>query len=483
MKLNGLLSDINYTLLKGDLEVNIKNIVNDSRKAEEGSLFICIEGFETDGHKYIDHAIEKGAKAILVEKDIEIASDITVVKIENMRETMALLACRYYNYPSKRFRLVGVTGTNGKTSTVFLIKHILETYKKKTGIIGTIENRIGDRVIEASRTTPDSIELQELFLNMAEENVNSVIMEVSSHALDLHRVDGSEFDIGVFTNLSLDHLEYHKTMEKYRDAKAKLFKMSKLGIINLDDEAGRIILAQGDCKEYLTYGCNHPDADLNAYNIHNRITGTDFTVDIDGTEHIFEIQTPGKFSVYNALAAIAVAFSLGVPLDTIKIALKENSTVKGRFQTFKSKRGYYAIVDYAHTPDGLLNVLDTVKECAQGRIITVFGCGGNRDRSKRPKMGEIAGEKSDYVIITSDNPRKEEPSFIMAEIEEGIRTTGCSYEMIVDRAEGIKRGLSIAMEKDIVLIAGKGHENYQILGAIKIHFDDAENVVQFMKNE
>jgi UDP-N-acetylmuramoyl-L-alanyl-D-glutamate--2,6-diaminopimelate ligase len=483
MKLSGLMSEIDVTLIKGDMDINIINIVNDSRHVIEGSLFVCVEGFETDGHKYIKSAIEKGAAAILVQRKVEVEEDATVIMAEDTRRALALISSKYYNHPSEQFELVGVTGTNGKTSTVFLIDNILKQFGKKTGVIGTIENRIGDEVLPTSRTTPESVELQALFAKMVEANVNDVIMEVSSHALDLHRVDGSHFDIGVFTNLSLDHLDYHKTIESYRDAKLKLFNMCKTAVINIDDEAGRYICDHCSCKNVITYGCHNNHATLNAYDIENKISGTAFRLNIEGTVHRVEIQTPGKFSVYNALAAIAACLSLGMPIDLIKNTLKEGSTIKGRFETFKSKKGYFAIVDYAHTPDGLENVLDTILEVVEGRIITVFGCGGDRDRTKRPQMGKLAGQKSDYAIITSDNPRTEEPLSIIKEVEIGMQETSCPYEKIEDREQAIIKALSIAEPKDIVLIAGKGHEDYQIIGKTKIHFDDAEKVKMILTNE
>lgn len=480
MKLIGLIKNTAYTLIQGNVEVNIKGITNDSRKVEKDSLFVCIEGFESDGHNYINQAIEKGAAALIVTKDIEINSDITVVRVEDARKALALASGKFYDYPSKKFVLIGVTGTNGKTSTVFLLDAIFRKANKKTGIIGTIENRIIDNVVSTERTTPESVELQELFSKMAEQNVNKVIMEVSSHALDLHRVEGSYFDVGVFTNLSLDHLEYHKTMENYRDAKKRLFEMCKTGVINIDDQAGRYILENSNCEDYITYGCENEKAIINATNISNKITGTSFQLEIDGQTETIELQTPGKFSVYNALAAIATAVALNIPIEIIKEALKHNSRVRGRFETIESPKGYYAIVDYAHTPDGLENVLNTIRSFAEKKVITVFGCGGDRDRSKRPEMGKIAGEMSDYVIITSDNPRTEEPESILKEIEVGIKTVKCDYTMIVDREEAITKALSMAQEKDIVLIAGKGHEDYQIIGKTKISFDDAIKVKEYI---
>lgn len=485
MKLQGLLKDINYKVIKGNVNINIRKIVNDSRNAVEGSLFVCITGYETDGHKYIKDAIDNGAIAIIVEKeDVDFAmDDLTIIKVENSRKVLAIIANKYYNFPSKQFGLIGVTGTNGKTSTVFLINNILEASGRKTGLIGTIENKIGKQRIEAARTTPESLEIQQLFTEMVKENVNDVVMEVSSHALDLYRVYGCEFDVGVYTNLTLDHLDFHKTMENYRDAKLKLFSMCKNGVINIDDEYGEYMLKHGKCKEYITYGCENNKAKLNAYNIHNSILGAQFCLKYDEKEYKIKLQTPGKFSVYNALATIGACIFLGISMELIVDTLKNNSQIPGRFQSFISKKGYIVIVDYAHAPDGLENVLNTINEFAINNIITVFGCGGDRDKSKRPIMGNIAGEKSNYCIITSDNPRTEEPKIILDEIENGIKSTNCKYIKIIDREEAINTALSMAKKDDIVLIAGKGHEDYQIIGKEKIHFDDAEKVQKFFQGE
>lgn len=473
--------DFDYEILQGSLDVDIKSITNNSNEVIANTLFVCITGFKVDGHSFIPMAISKGATAVLVEKPVEVPDDITVIKVEDTRKALALSACRFYDNPTHKMKMIGVTGTNGKTSTVFLIKYILEAFNQKTGIIGTIENRIGDIVLEASRTTPESIELQSLFSQMVEQNVDAAIMEVSSHALDLKRVEGCKIDIGIFTNLTLDHLDYHKTMENYRDAKLKLFEMCEIGVINMDDPVGKYMKENGSCKRYITFGCKDPSYDLYAYDIHNSINGTSFKLSIDLKEYVFELKTPGMFSVYNALGVIGATLALSVPIEIIQKTLKEKSFVRGRFQTLKSPKGYYAVVDYAHTPDGLLNVLDTIQEFAQRRVITVFGCGGDRDKSKRPKMGEFAGQKSDYVIITSDNPRTEDPAQIIDDVEKGIIPTGCGYSKVVDRGEAIKEALKMAEKDDVVLIAGKGHEDYQIIGSETIHFDDVEQVEAFYR--
>jgi UDP-N-acetylmuramoyl-L-alanyl-D-glutamate--2,6-diaminopimelate ligase len=481
LKLNGLLKGVAYTLLQGDETINIKQIAYDSRRVTEQSVFVCITGFETDGHQYIKDAILKGCHAIVVERDVEVDKNITVIKVENTRETLAKIANRYYDFPSEKFKLVGITGTNGKTSSVFLINNILKNYKHKTGIIGTIENRIGNRVLATSRTTPESLELQQIFSSMADENINTAIMEVSSHALDLYRVEGCEFDIGAFTNLTLDHLDYHKTMENYRDAKLKLFNMCKIGVINLDDPYGKYMKAHSNCISYITYSCEEDNATIKASNIVYNIDGSSFEINYQGEIYKVHIQTPGKFSVYNALTAIGVSLALSVPIGIIQETLSHESKVAGRFQTIASPTGFHAIVDYAHTPDGLLNVLNTINEFAQGSVITVFGCGGDRDKTKRPEMAKIASEGSDYVIITSDNPRTEDAMAILRDVEAGMTMDTVAYDTIVDRKEAILKALSMAKENDIILVAGKGHEDYQIIGKEKIYFDDSVVIQEYFK--
>ncbi len=483
MKLQGLLGQLEYKILQGNVDINIKNIQYDSRKVTEGSLFICVKGFQTDGHHYAQNAVKKGAIALLVQDELsQIDADVTVIKLNNTRQAMAYLADKYYAYPSKNFKLIGVTGTNGKTTTTYLIKSILDKIGKKTGLIGTNGNKIGNTVLPASRTTPEALELQKLFYDMSNENVSHVIMEVSSHALDLYRVDRARFDVGVFTNLSLDHLDYHKTMENYLNAKIKLFTLCKIGVINIDDENSQTILDKATCKKLLTYGIENDKADFNAIDIHMDLNGSTFDLKYNGIDYFIHLATPGRFSVYNALASIGAACALNIPINKIIEGLESNKGVEGRFQTFASKKGYTAIVDYAHAPDGLLNVLKSINDFAKGKVITVFGCGGDRDKSKRPVMGKIAGQNSDYCVITSDNPRTEEPNSIIDQIEIGIQETNCRYTKITDRKVGIEYGLSLARKNDIILIAGKGHEDYQIIGTEKTHFDDSEVVLEYFNN-
>jgi len=485
MKLEGLLMGQPFQLLQGELATNILGLANDSRKVESGYAFVAIKGFEQDGHRYINQAIQNGAIAIILE-DITAFMDgeyqgITFICVDNARKVMASMATHFYNNPSTQFKLVGVTGTNGKTSTVFLINNVLEYLEHKTGLIGTILNKIDQEKFEAERTTPESIEVQQLFRKMADANVNDVVMEVSSHALDLYRVAYARFDVGVFTNLTLDHLDYHKTMENYRDAKAKLFDMCDIGIVNYDDPVGTYIMEHSQCNNFMTISSHNTAATLYADHIVNHLNGVSYDVHYMGKSYYVKMQTPGEFSVYNGLTAMGALLALGISIENIITAFAINSQVKGRFQSIPSPTGYTAIIDYAHAPDGLLNVLNAMKGFATKKIITVFGCGGDRDRTKRPIMGEIAGQLSNYCVITSDNPRTEVPEAIMDEIEVGMKNTSCSYVRITDRKEGILKALAMANEGDLVLVAGKGHEDYQIIGKEKHHFDDEEVIRDYFK--
>ena len=482
MKLKELMNGISFECVSGNMEQEIDHIIYDSRIKTQSGLFIAIEGFKTDGHTFIDKAIENGAKAILVQKDIKCdVEGITILKTNNTRSAMAQVANNAYHNPSEKFDLVGVTGTNGKTSITFLLGQILEAYHKKIGIIGTIENRIGDSILKAERTTPESVDLQALFQKMVESNVDCTLMEVSSHALELNRVDGSNFEVGIFTNLTQDHLDFHITMENYAKAKAKLFKKCKVGIINKDADYVDIISDGATCQ-VVTYGIDH-EADYHATNIHIHAAGVEYTLTCPQGTFEVAVPIPGKFTVYNTLAVIAAAVNLNIPMTHITETLKTVKGVPGRVQAFKSTHGYSVLVDYAHTPDGLENVLETIKEFVKGKVITVFGCGGDRDKTKRPIMGSIAAKYSDDVIITSDNPRTENPLQILDEVEVGVKDTGVSYVKIEDRKEAILTALKKAQKDDVVLIAGKGHENYQILKDRIIHFDDSEVVAAYLQGE
>lgn len=473
MKLSKLVEGLEYVLLQGNIDCDIKKIDYDSRKVEEGSVFVCVTGFKTDGHIYAKGAVEKGAVALVCERDIEgIDSSVTIIKVGNSRAALSVLSENYYDHPASKMTMIGVTGTNGKTTTTYLVKSVLDHLNKKVGVVGTIENRIGEKRLHTERTTPESLELCELFDMMVKEDVTHTVMEVSSHSLDLHRVDCCKYDIGIFTNLTQDHLDYHITMENYKIAKGRLFEISKNAVINIDDAAGSYMVSKAKGK-ILTFGIDN-DADLKAENMNITANGVTYTLKYEGKEYAVDINIPGKFSIYNSLGSIGACLIMGIPMEDILAGLKENYGVPGRFQTIKSNKGFNAIVDYAHTPDGLENILNTAREFVKGRIITVFGCGGDRDRTKRPIMGEIGGRLSDICIITSDNPRTEDPDQILKDVEEGTKRTDCPYECICDRKEAIFRAVEIAKEGDLVVVAGKGHEDYQIFKDKTIHFDDAE---------
>lgn len=481
MKLEKILNSISYELTQGTCDLEIDKISYDSRVKTNNGLFVCIEGYTVDGHDYIQSAIENGAKAIIIQKnpEIQIPEGITLIKVKDTRATMAIIGANFYDHPSDEMALVGITGTNGKTTTTYLIAWILESLSKKIGIIGTIENRIGDQVIKAERTTPESLDLQKLLRTMKTEDVSHTIMEVSSHALALDRVKGVRYKIGMFTNLSLDHLDFHKTEENYLAAKTKLFTMCDMGVVNIDDSHAK---AMTDVKGYdlYTFGIDNP-ADFMGEDIVITDKGVAFSlVTKDGKYPVF-MPIPGKFSVYNALGAIAATYLLGVDLDHIIEALAKVPGVPGRIQSVPSTRDFSVIVDYAHTPDGLENVLITVEEFVTGKIITVFGCGGDRDKTKRPIMADIAAKYSDYTIITSDNPRSEDPDEIIKDVVVGIENTGKEFITQVDRELAIKTAIEMAQKGDVIVIAGKGHEDYQILKDRIIHFDDVEVASKYLE--
>ena len=451
-------------------ELEIKSIAYDSRKVEPGSLFVCIEGFKVDGHDFINDAIAKGAIAILVSKEVG-GSGVTVIKHRNTRKALAKISCKFYDNPSTKLNMIGVTGTKGKTTTTYMIKSILEQKGHKVGLIGTIANYVGNEILPADRTTPESLELQMMYKNMLENGVDTVVMEVSSHSLELFRVYGVQFDVGVFTNLSQDHLDYHLNFENYFNAKAKLFDMCKQDVINIDDQYG-IRLKGKTGHETLSFGIeNH--AEIHAEDIEISPTGTKFNVATINDFFGVSVPIPGKFSVYNALAAISSCQKFNVSTENIIKGLK-NLKVPGRAETVETNGNFAVVVDYAHSPDSLENILQAVKIYAKGRIIVIFGCGGDRDRTKRPIMGDIAGKLADVTIITSDNPRSEDPNEIIAEIEEGIKKTQGEYIILPDRRIAIEYAIRNAKNEDIILIAGKGHETYQIFKDKTIHFDDRE---------
>lgn len=485
MKLQEILKGVDTVSSKGDLDIEINGITYDSRKIKKGDLFICISGYTHDGHIYINEALQKGAAAFIVEKDADIDGTAAVVRVQSSRSAMPVLASNFYRNPAEKLRLIGITGTNGKTTATYLIRSILEANKQKTGLLGTISTQIGDKIYISSRTTPEALDIQRLFSEMADSDVDYVVMEVSSHSLELGRVLGLDFRIGIFTNLSQDHLDFHKTIENYRNAKKKLFFMTNgTNIINIDDEHGRIIYDEIKNRSIpvITYGIDNK-ADIMAKNIDITSNGVGFTFLTPEYEEDLRIRIPGKFSVYNALAAASAAYSEGISIDVIKEGLNKVDRVPGRSEIVKTDTPYTVIIDYAHTPDGLQNILTSMNQYAKGRIITLFGCGGDRDREKRPMMGCIAGTMSDYCIITSDNPRSEEPMSIIRQAEAGIKSTGCDYICIENRRDAIRHALSVAKPDDIILLAGKGHETYQVLKDRTIPFDERDIVKEFLREE
>ena len=467
-------------------EVEVNSVQYDSRKIHLGDCFVAIKGTKIDGHTYIQSAINQGAKVVVLQDDkilpdaLCMHAGVIKVVVPDSRKALALIAANYFDHPSKKLKFIGVTGTNGKTTTSHLVKSILEAGGEKTGLVGTIEYKIGEQIIPATHTTPESLELNELFTLMIEKKCTSVSMEVSSHALDQSRVYGMNFDAAIFTNLTQDHLDYHITMENYFEAKKILFtflKSSGIAVINHDDRWGLQLLNSVKAKK-ISYGINLA-ADIFAKEVKLSINGTTFVISDGQSECFICTSLVGTFNVYNVLAAYTTGVALGLPQEQILTGIKNLKNVRGRFECITSPAGWTAIVDYAHTPDALGNCLKTIHDVLpkknRGRIITVFGAGGDRDKTKRPIMGRIVGDCSDIVIVTSDNPRTEEPETIIDDVMQGI-TRHTSVLREVDRQAAIERAIKCAQPGDIVLIAGKGHEDYQIIGKEKKHFSDREVV-------
>ena len=487
MKLKEMLVGLEGLRAKGDLEIEIKGLESNSKNIKEGYLFVAIKGFSVDGHKYIESAIANGATAVMVQEDcdlkaIKIPEDVTIVMAKDTREALAITANNFYDEPSKKFKLIGVTGTKGKTTTTYMIKEILEKAGKNVGLIGTIATYInGKKLKDSDRTTPESLELQQLFSKMVEEKVEVVVMEVSSQSLKLHRVDGCDFDIVLFTNFSEDHISAneHPDMEDYFQSKLKLFKMCKTGIVNTDDLHGAKIPRLFPESDITTYGIDNY-ANVLAKDITITNSYVDFKVKITDRNEIVKTGIPGRFSVYNSLAAICVAQKFGISPEQVKEALLE-VRVPGRSELVDNKLEIPIMIDYAHSPESLQNILQAVKSYTRGRVISVFGCGGDRDKTKRPIMGEISGRIADYTFITSDNPRTEKPEDITAQIEEGIKKTKGKYSVVVDRVEAIKKAIKMANKRDIIVLAGKGHEPYQEINGKKYPFDERIIVREIIK--
>ncbi|MBE6063657.1 MAG: UDP-N-acetylmuramoyl-L-alanyl-D-glutamate--2,6-diaminopimelate ligase [Clostridium butyricum] len=484
MNLKSILENIDYEVVQGNADFEVHSINYDSRKVKENDIFVCIKGFATDGHKYIDKALENGASVIVLQDDVKIKNqNITVIKCSDTRKALAVMGANFYDNPSRKMKMIGITGTNGKTTTAFMIKNILEAEGKKVGLIGTIANYIGSQKIHTERTTPESLELQELFGRMVDSGVEYCVMEVSSHSLALDRVYGIQFDGAIFTNLTRDHLDFHKTFENYYKAKFKLFERSRIKVVNIDDNYGMKIAE--DCSKLKldqVYSFSvAKDSDFKAYNEKMGSRNIKFNVNLNKSED-FILNIPGEYNIYNALGAIGVCFKLGISEKAIKEGIKK-VVVPGRCERVGSEYNlpYEIIIDYAHTPDGLKNILKTVKAFTKGKLIVIFGCGGNRDKEKRPQMGKIAIDFADIAVVTSDNPRSEDPMDIIEDIKKGLDKD--NYIIIENRKEAIKEAISIAKDDDVVVIAGKGHETYQILKNETIHFDEREIVKEILDSK
>ena len=475
MQIRQLLEEIEILETACDMDMEVRGIAYDSRHVSPGDVFVAVRGYQSDGHRYIGAAMEQGASLCVCEEKPGCA--IPYVLVRDTRRALALMSCAFFSHPSRGMKMIGITGTNGKTTTTYLVKHILEAQGAKVGLIGTNRNMIGGEVLETERTTPESYELQKLFDRMKRAGCTHVVMEVSSHSLVLQRVAGVRFDVGVFTNLTQDHLDFHKTMEAYCDAKAMLFDVSTVGVLNADDAAaGRL---QAHTKEALTYSAKDNANDLVAKNILLKPHGVEFiAVAEEGIARV-SLAIPGAFSVYNALAALACAKALGVTLERAAAALATAQGVRGRAELVPVPAPFTVVIDYAHSPDGVENILSAVRAGARGRIVALLGCGGDRDRTKRPKMGAIAQKMADFTIITSDNPRTEKPEEIIREIIAGLDPSGKPYTVVTDRREAIVYALEHARTDDIIVLMGKGHETYQEINGVKHHLDEREEVARF----
>ena len=484
MILKSLLKGLDYEVIKGNEESKVQNIRYDNRKIEQGDAFVCVKGFKVDGHSFIGDAIKKGAKTLIVQEDVSVQEDITIIKVRDTRKALAIMSSNYFGNPKDKLKIIGITGTNGKTTSAFIIKSILEKAGFMTGLIGTIANYIGNKKVDAVRTTPESYELHELFKNMVDAGVEYCVMEVSSHSLELDRVYGIQFEEGIFTNLTRDHLDFHKTFENYYNAKFKLFERSNHSIINLDDPYGANIvkdIEERGVKTKVSTFSIEKESDFKAFEIKSHSNGSEFKVNLESIEE-FSINIPGEYNIYNSLGCIICAYNLNIPMDKIKEGLSD-VVIPGRCELVAKEKNlpYSIIIDYAHTPDGLENILSTVKAFTKNRMISVFGCGGDRDKVKRPQMGKIGCELSDIAIITSDNPRSEEPMDIINDIVKPLNYDNFVIE--VNRKEAIRKAMNMALEGDVIVIAGKGHETYHILKDETIHFDEREVVYDILEGK
>ncbi len=479
MKLKELLKDIAVLECTADLNLDIESVHYDSRKVTPNSLFVAISGFASDGNRFIPMAVQKGAVAVVTAKKPE--TEVPYILVESDRMALALLGCNFYHHPARSMTMIGVTGTNGKTSTTLLLKQVLEQTKNaKVGLIGTMANMVGDEVIPTERTTPESFELQGLFARMRDAGCTHVVMEVSSHAVTLDRIGGVHFDIAAFTNLTEDHLDFHKTMDAYCEAKAELFRRCDRAVINVDDSYAPRFLCAAACP-VLTMA-EHGKADLTAEKVELLSDGIRYQAVCRNDKIEVQVPVPGRFTVYNTLTVLGIALQLGISLPDAAEALKTVEGVKGRIEVVPTPgRDYTILIDYAHTPDGLENVLRSVRDFCRGRIISVFGCGGDRDPIKRPIMGHIGVKLADFAVITSDNPRTEDPMAIIRDIVAGVKSDDGEYIVVEDRKSAIRYAMDIAKKDDIIVLAGKGHETYQDIGGTKIHLDEREVVEEYLQ--
>lgn len=485
MKLSALLERLEYECVQGSLDVDVKSVVNDSRKAEDGALFFCIKGAVSDGHKYAAEVAGKGAAVLIVQDEVEVPEDVTVIKVTDSRYAMALISAAWFGYPAEQLKVIGITGTKGKTTTTYMVKSILESAGHKVGLIGTIEAIIGDEVMPASNTTPESYTVQEYFRKMVDEGCDCVVMEVSSQGLMLHRTAGVEFEIGIFTNIEPDHIgpAEHASFEEYMACKGLLFRQCRIGIVNADDKHLDQVLEGHTCK-IETFGFSE-SADLWASDVklvkEPGYLGVSYRarglIDME-----VEIDIPGKFSVYNSLTAIAICLHFGVSRDNIRQALKQ-AKVKGRIEMVKVSDDFTLMIDYAHNAMSLKSLLSTLREYQPKRLVCVFGCGGNRSRARRYEMGEVSGQLADFTVITSDNPRYEKPEDIIADIETGIKKTDGEYIRIPDRKEAIAYAIHNGRPGDVIVLAGKGHEDYQEIEGKKHPMDERVLIAQILEED
>src|ERR1700722_18615506 len=485
MQLSDLIQRLSAKSIQGPVDREITGVRYDSRRVNSGHLFVAVRGDAFDGHSFIEQAIEKGAVAVVGEHGA-LSQRATTIVVPDSRAALAQLAATFFGDPSRKLKMIGVTGTNGKSTTTFLIKHLLERANQSTGLIGTVQYEIGERRLPASRTTPESLDLQELLNQCVEAGCRNVVIEVSSHALSQGRSNEIEFDVGVFTNLTRDHLDFHHGMKEYFQAKARLFdslrqssKKEGKAIINIDDPYGQQLVARiGRDLPIITFGMG-ARAEFRASDFKVEMKGTSYRLDAKDKSYLVRLPLIGRFNIYNSLAALAAACAAGLDVRSAVLALAKAPQIPGRLEVVPAKRKFQVFVDYAHTDDALLNVVKTCRDLNPNRLILVFGCGGNRDRTKRPLMGAVADQYADYAFITSDNPRKEDPEAIVRDVEAGFKHK--NYEKVVDRKEAITRAIAMAQPRDIVLIAGKGHEKYQEFSDHTVPFDDVETAARALE--